>query len=94
MELPVVGSATGGIPDVIVDGETGFLVPIEQVQDGTGTPLNPAKFQADFAEKLTILLEDPALAKKMGKAGLERARTEFSWQNIGEETVDLYEGLV
>lgn len=94
MELPVVGSATGGIPDVIVDGETGYLVPIEQLQDGSGVPLDPEKFQADFAERLTAVLENPELAKKMGKAGLERARTAFSWQNIGEETVDLYEGLV
>lgn len=94
MELPVVGTATGGIPDVIVDGETGYLVPIEQMQDGTGTPLNPDKFQNDFAERLTWVLEDPARAKKMGKAGLERARTDFSWQTIGEETVELYESLV
>ncbi len=94
MELPVVGTATGGIPDVIVDGETGYLVPIEQMQDGTGTPLNPQKFEADFAEKLTELLENPALAKKMGQAGLERAREKFSWQAIGEQTVELYKTLV
>lgn len=94
MELPVVGTKTGGIPDVIVDGVTGYLVPIEQMQDGTGTPLNPEKFEADFAEKLTILLEDPELAKKMGKAGLERARDKFSWQAIGEQTVELYKTLV
>ena len=94
MELPVVGTATGGIPDVIVDGETGYLVPIEQMQDGTGTPLNPQKFEADFAEKLTELLENPALAKKMGQAGLERAREKFSWRAIGEQTVELYKTLV
>lgn len=94
MELPVVGTATGGIPDVIVDGETGYLVPIEQKQDGTGTPLNPRKFEADFAEKVTLLLQNPELARKMGRAGLERVRTHFSWESIGKETVNLYKTLV
>ena len=78
----------------IVDGVTGFLVPIEQETDGTGTPLNPKKFEADFAAKLTEVLENPEMAKKMGQAGLERARDKFSWQAIGEETVELYKTLV
>lgn len=94
MELPVVGTATGGIPDVIVDGETGYLVPIDQMQDGTGTPLAPEKFEADFAAKISALLEDPELARKMGQAGLERARADFSWEAIGEQTVNLYKTLV
>lgn len=94
MQLPVVGTATGGIPDVIVDGVTGYLVPIEQEQDGTGIPLDPRKFEADFADRLTKVLEDPALAKKMGVAGLERARDHFSWKTIGEQTVELYKTLV
>ena len=94
MGLPVVGTATGGIPDVIVDGETGFLVPIEQKQDGTGTPLHPEKFEADMADRLTRVLDDQDLAAKMGKAGLERARTHFSWEAIGDQTVELYKSLL
>lgn len=92
--LPVVGTATGGIPDVIVDGETGFLVPIEQLDDGTGTPLNPEQFEKDMAERLMRVLNDPEMAQRMGQAGLERARREFSWEAIGEKTKALYESLI
>lgn len=88
--LPVVGTATGGIPDVIVEGETGYLVPIEQLSDGTGTPLHPERFEADMAQRLMAVLDNPDLAQAMGKAGLARARDFFSWEAIGERTLDLY----
>lgn len=94
VDLPVVGTATGGIPDVIVDGETGYLVPIEQKMDGTGTPLNPEQFHADLAERLTKLLENLELAAKMGKAGRKRAEEHFSWTTIGERTVDFYKQIL
>lgn len=94
VNLPVVGTATGGIPDVIVDGETGYLVPIEQKQDGTGTPLNPKQFHADLAERLTKLLENPELAAKMGQAGRRRAEEQFAWTTIGERTVELYKKIL
>ena len=92
--LPVVGTATGGIPDVIVDGETGYLVPIDQKTDGTGTPLDPEAFERAMAERLIKILDDPAMARRMGQAGLERARTHFSWEAIGAKTVELYKRLV
>ena len=89
--LPVVGSATGGIPDVIVDGETGLLVPIEQLQDGTGTPIDPDRFVADLAERLTRLVMDADTAKKMGIAARKRVEDHFAWTAIAERTMKVYE---
>ena len=88
--LPVVGSATGGIPDVIVDGETGLLVPIDQVQDGTGTPIDPARFEADLAERLTTLVTDAEAAKAMGQAARRRVEEHFAWEAIAQRTMDVY----
>ncbi|CAI7656080.1 unnamed protein product [Penicillium discolor] len=89
----VVGTATGGIPEVVDDGATGRLVPIEQVQDGTGTPTDPDRFVADLAAVLTEVATDPARAREYGEAGRERARTQFSWGAIADETRALYAEL-
>ncbi len=86
----VVGTATGGIPEVVADGVTGRLVPIEQVTDGTGTPLDPEAFVADLARVLGEVVSDREMAKEYGRAGRERATTEFSWQRIAEQTAALY----
>ena len=89
-ELPVVATATGGIPEVVVDGETGWLVPIEQVQDGTGTPVDSDRFVADLAAALTDAVSDPDRAGRMGLAGRRRAVESFSWSSIGDRTVEVY----
>lgn len=88
--LPVVGTATGGIPEVVVDGVTGRLVPIDQRGDGTGTPLDPEEFVQDLARAICEVLDDPAAAERMGAAGHERAATVFSWEAIADQTVEIY----
>ncbi|MGV8896454.1 MAG: glycogen synthase [Rhodoglobus sp.] len=91
--VPVVGTATGGIPEVIVDGVTGRLVPIDQAEDGTGTPTDPDRFVADLAAALAEVVSDPVNAKKMGAAGRVRAETDFSWVTIAARTQEIYASL-
>jgi starch synthase len=93
-ELPVVATATGGIPEVVVPGETGWLVPIEQVQDGTGTPVDPEKFVGDLAEALTNAVSDRERARTMGLAGRKRAVEQFSWESIGDKTMAVYQDVL
>jgi alpha-maltose-1-phosphate synthase len=76
----VVGSRTGGIPEVVADGQTGLLVP----------PDDPGQ----LAEALNALLRDPDRARAMGHAGRKRAVAEFGWQAIAAQTAALYAKLV
>jgi alpha-maltose-1-phosphate synthase len=103
-ETAVVATATGGIPEVVVDphsglgaaggAQTGRLVPIEQATDGTGTPLDPERYVADFAAALTEVVSDPDRAAEMGRAGRARAIEAFSWAAIAERTVEVYRSVV
>ncbi|HEX7538255.1 MAG TPA: glycogen synthase, partial [Dermatophilaceae bacterium] len=77
-ELAVVATATGGIPEVVVDGETGWLVPIEPVADGSGVPVDPDRFVADLARALNQAVSDPQRARRFGQAGRRRAVESFS----------------
>jgi alpha-maltose-1-phosphate synthase len=89
-ETAVVATATGGITEVVVPGETGLLVPIEQATDGTGTPLDPDRYVADFADALTELVTDPDRAAAYGRAGRARAVESFAWSSIAERTREVY----
>jgi len=93
-ETAVVATATGGIPEVVSDGVTGLLVPIEQIPDGTGTPVDPDRFVADLAAGMTQLIEDPGRAEAMGLAGRRRAVERFSWSRIAEETLAVYRSVL
>ena len=93
-ETAVVATATGGIPEVVVPGETGLLVPIEQAADGTGTPLDPDRYVAAFAAAMIEVLADPHRAAAMGRAGRQRAIESFSWGAIAERTVGIYRAAV
>ncbi|GAB3446124.1 glycogen synthase [Phycicoccus ginsengisoli] len=93
-ELPVVATATGGIPEVVVHGETGWLVPIEQHQDGSGIPLDADRFVSDLAAALTDAVSDRDRAQRMGLAGRTRAVEAFSWASIGEQTLEVYRSVL
>jgi len=90
---PVVASATGGIKEVVVDGETGYLVPFEP-DAVTGFPKHPDQFARDLAEKLAQLLGDPQQCKRFGEAGRKRVEEKFSWTAIADQTIELYRTLI
>lgn len=82
----VVASRVGGIPEVVVDGETGVLVDYDAA-DAEG-------FERRLAEAVNAVAGDRERAAAMGAAGLERAKNEFSWRTIAQQTVDIYKGLI
>ena len=93
-ETPVVGSAVGGIPEIIVEGKTGFLIPLQSVSRTDFNPANQDIFQKDFASKVNQLLEDESLATKMGKAGREKVLEKFSWESIAKTTFNYYKEVI
>ncbi|MCW2879958.1 MAG: putative glycosyl transferase [Sphaerisporangium sp.] len=91
-ETAVVATATGGIPEVVADGSTGLLVPIDQGTDGE--PKDPEAFADAIAQRVNTVLSDSELAASMGKAGRRRAVEHFSWPAIAARTQALYDTLV
>jgi len=93
-ETAVVATAVGGIKEVVVDGETGFLVSIDQMEASPFEPRDPEKFARDLAARINQLMGDPALREKFGKAGRKRAEEKFGWPAIALQTTGLYERLM
>ncbi len=89
----VVASAVGGIKEVVVDGETGILVPLEQQTEAPFEPVDPQRFSQDLAAGVNKLLADESLRTSMADQGMQRARDLFSWSSIARQTVELYESL-
>jgi len=92
-ETAVVASAVGGIKEVVIDGETGFLVPLEQMKESPFEATNPEKFAHDLAARINQLMRDPELRERFGKAGRKRVEEHFSWAAIAEKTKQLYQNL-
>jgi len=90
---PVVASAVGGILEVVVEGETGYLVPFD-ADETTGFPNKPDKFARGLADKIKTLMADPDLCKRFGQAGRKRVEEKFGWPAIAKHTVELYAKLV
>jgi starch synthase len=89
-ERPVVATAVGGIPEVVVDGETGVLVPVAFSPDEPMSPTDPDQLAGDLAAAINALMADPARRERMGAAGRRRAVEQFSWSSIADKTVALY----
>ena len=90
----VVASRVGGIPEIVVEGETGFLVGFEPSGEDYGTPADPVRFAGDIAARVNALVADPVRARTMGEAGRERVLAEFSWPAIAAHTADVYRSVL
>ncbi len=90
----VVASAVGGIKEVVVEGVTGYLVPVQQLNVAPFEPVDPDAFSRDLAVAINKVLDDPKLAESMAVAGQKRAQDVFSWASIAQQTKELYESLV
>jgi glycogen synthase len=91
---PVVASAVGGIPEVVVHGETGLLVPPEAISPTEVEPRNPEQFSRDLGAAVNVLLDDENLRKSMASESRKRVERQFSWTTIARQTLEFYQELV
>ena len=91
---PVVGTYVGGIPEIINEGETGFLVSFASESKINFEPKYPEKFHRDMAEKINLILRNPKLRQQMGDAARKRVQSEFSWEKIALKTIDFYNEVI
>ena len=84
--VPSVSTAVGGIPEVVVDGQTGLLVPYDAAE--------PRAFEHAFADAVNDLAADPARASAMGIAGRARAVSDFGWDAIADQTIAVYDAAL
>jgi len=90
----VVASAVGGIKEVVIDGETGILVPLEQQTEAPFEPINPDKFSRDLANGVNTVIADKVLRTSMAKKGRQRVEDYFDWIAIAKQTEALYKTLL
>jgi len=93
-EVPVVASDVGGIPEVVVHNQTGFLVPVSRQNESPFLPVAPETYAKDLAYQINRLMENPVKRERFGKEGRLRAVEQFSWSNIARQTADLYKSLI
>jgi len=93
-ETPVVASAVGGIKEVVVDGETGILIPLEQQKTAPFEPLHPDKFAKDLAKGINTLVKDETLRNTMAKKSRKRVEEYFDWSAIAKQHKELYKSLI
>ena len=93
-ETAVVASAVGGIKEVVVDGETGILVPLDQLKEAPFEPVNPDKFSQDLAKAINQVIGDRQLKERMAKNGRRRVEAYFDWAAIAKQVEQLYKSLI
>lgn len=93
-ETAVVASAVGGIKEVVLPNETGFLIPVEQQKTAPFEPIDPEKFSKDLAEGINTVINDKTLQQKMAKNGRQRVEDFFDWKAIAQQTKTIYESLI